>query len=627
MRRNLTRIGWVNLLLLLLGGAVAWIGAQQGPSFAGKAASAFFAIGVVVAILAWFQSRLEEREQLEKLELEELARSARGPTLFDSGASEIYPARRAREQFERFLVPAGTLLVFLLQAAGAIGLWWWLRDPLPARPSQPMLLMSLYGLSSLILFLFGKYSARLAQLEGQRLLRPVAAYVLLGAAVSFLVALGVAAVEAGFPRVDLFLARAFALVLAVLAVETLITLTLELYRPRVQGRVESRVLYEGRLIGLLSQPAGLFSTLAQALDYQFGFKVSDTWFYQFLQRSAAWLVLAQAGLLLLFTCVVFVDSGEQALLERFGRPVAGREILGPGIHFKLPWPADDIHRERTREVRTFLVGIVEEEDPRRRVDHQTMLWTVPHAMEEYNLLVASRERYGTSNEEGEQAAPPVSLLTVNIPVQFEIADLRAWATQHAHATNLLEKLATREVVKYLIGVDLFEFMSIGRDAAASELKDNIQKAATDANLGVNILFVGLQGVHPPVAVGKEFNAVAAALQEKEAIIERARAYAITNVILARAHSLQTVQQADAYRVQVVSDHFARAAQFTNQVKAFQSSPEVFTQRSYLGTLSRGAAGSRKIVLTATNAPQVLNLNLEDKLRTDLLDVTVRPRNP
>ncbi len=623
MQRNLTRIGLVNLVMLLLVGGAGYALARQGGSLAGQAGLAFFGCGLLVALVSWFQMRLEERERAEKLELDELARSAKGTTLFDTGDSEIFPAQRAREQFERFVVPFLTIVLFLLQAGAAVGIWLWLDDQLPSRMNRPMLLMALFGGSTLLLLLVGKYAAKLAQLDNQRLLRPGAAYVLLGAAVSFAVALGIAAVEAGFPRVDALLARAFAILLALAATETLITLVLEVYRPRVKGRAEARVIYESRLVGLLGQPAGLFSTVAQALDYQFGFKVSDTWFYQFVQRSAVWVLLAQAGVLLLSTCVVFIDAGEEALLERNGRPVAGREVLGPGLHFKLPWPIDEIHRERTLAVRSFKIGIVEEDDPHKMAESKTVLWTTSHAKEELNLMVASRQT--TAATPGQDQAPPVNLLTVNIPVMYQIKDLRAWATRHSAATNLLERIATREVVKYLVGVDFFEFMSTERQNAATRLRANIEAEAKANDLGVEILFVGLQGVHPPVKVGKDFNAVVAAIQEKEAIIEGARTYALTNVILARAEATNRVRLAESHRARVIAATVAQAARFTNQIKAHRASPSVFSQRAYLGALSRGAAGSRKIVVTSTNAQGVVTLNLEDKTRPDLLDVSVESR--
>ncbi len=448
MRQNLTRIGLLNLVMLLVAGASGLYLARQGGSFAGQAGMVFLATGLLVAILSWFQMRLEERERLEKLELEELARSAKGSTLFDTGDAEIFPAQRAREQFERFIVPVATVILFLIQITASVGLWMWLQKEFPAKLGRPMLLMALFGMLSLVLLLIGKYGVKLAQLDNQRLLRPGSAYVLLGAAVSFLVALGIGAVEAGFPSVDLYLARAFAILAGVAAVETLGTLVLEVYRPRVRGRVDTRVIYESRLVGLLGQPAGLFSTMAQALDYQFGFKVSDTWFYQFLQRAAGAMVLGQLAVLLFSTCFVFIDAGEEALLERNGKPVAGREVLGPGVHFKAPWPIDAIHRERTLELRSFVIGIVP--DPEKEHE-RTILWTAQHSEEEYNLLVASREA-SAPKVDGQEQAPPVNLLTVSIPVQYQIKDLRAWATGHANATNLLEKIASREVVLYLVGV-------------------------------------------------------------------------------------------------------------------------------------------------------------------------------
>ena len=138
--------------------------------------------------------------------------------------------------------------------------------------------------------------------------------------------------EAGVRLADLYLARVLCGLLAVVAIETLIQLVLEIYRPRTKGRPQ-RPLYESRLVGLLGQPEGLITTAAQALDYQFGFKVSETWFYRFFERALGTLLLLQLGALLLSTCVVFIEAGEQGLLERFGRPVEGRTLLEAGAHF------------------------------------------------------------------------------------------------------------------------------------------------------------------------------------------------------------------------------------------------------------------------------------------------------
>ena len=164
-----------------------------------------------------------------------------------------------------------------------------------------------------------------------------------------------------FFRVDFYVGRILCVVVGLIALETLMGLVLEIYRVRLKGK-EVRLLYDSRLVGLLGQPEALITTAAHALDYQFGFKVSETWFYRFLERAFAWLVLAQLGILVLSSCIAVIPPGEEALLERCGRPVEGRGVIGPGLHFKMPWPVDQVYRYPTERIQSFIVGAEPEID-------------------------------------------------------------------------------------------------------------------------------------------------------------------------------------------------------------------------------------------------------------------------
>src|ERR1700690_2023798 len=105
MERNIQKNGLVNLAAAVVISIAAFVVTAYVNSLAGQACSIFLGLGVLVAFTGWFQMRLEENERLEKLEVEELAR-ARGETaLFEAKDGEIFPAQRARTQFERFLVP------------------------------------------------------------------------------------------------------------------------------------------------------------------------------------------------------------------------------------------------------------------------------------------------------------------------------------------------------------------------------------------------------------------------------------------------------------------------------------------------------------------------------------------
>src|SRR5437588_8100333 len=128
MERNIQRNGLVNLLILLAVGVAAFAIARYCNSLAGQVSVVFLALGILVAAVSWLQMHLEERERLEKMEVEELARTHASSALFEAKDADMFPAQRAREQYERFFVPIFTVFACLLQAGGAYFLWRWLSQ-------------------------------------------------------------------------------------------------------------------------------------------------------------------------------------------------------------------------------------------------------------------------------------------------------------------------------------------------------------------------------------------------------------------------------------------------------------------------------------------------------------------
>ena len=208
MERSIQKNGLVNLLVLLAVGVAGFAAARYANSLAGQVSILFLGIGVLVAAVSWFQMRLEDRERLEKLEFDELAKTHGGSALFEARDAEVFPAQRSREQFERFFVPGFTVLLFLLPGGrrvfpvalavaehdGARGR----RSPLPGWRCLPVF--------ALVLFLLGRFSATIARLEHHRLLRPGASYLLFNAFPCLVVALGMVGVWAGFPKTDFYVA-------------------------------------------------------------------------------------------------------------------------------------------------------------------------------------------------------------------------------------------------------------------------------------------------------------------------------------------------------------------------------------------------------------------------------------
>ncbi|MBT3911767.1 MAG: hypothetical protein HOF22_01060 [Verrucomicrobia bacterium] len=640
-QQNSKKLGLINSFVLLLVTIGTLLLALKADSTVGLAGAVLLGIGTLIGFFSFIQSHLIDRERVEALEMQELDRTRGNESLFAGAAEDAYPARNARRQFEKWVVPGFSLLVLLGQA---LGLWWIygeLGEWTAPAPAGALMSIMFSGLFMIVLFMMGKYSAGLARMDGQELLRPVANYMLLGSVVSTAVVIAQAASYFGTPAWDKGITWAVLTVLAVSGLENLGTLVLEMYRPRIDDK-KARLLYDSRLIGLFGQPGGLISTAAHTLDYQFGFKVSETWFYKYLEQKLALIIAIQVVVLFLSSSFVMIQTNEEAFLERFGERSAH---LKPGFSFKLPWPIDKVYRYKTSEIQRFVLGVMDQNEEAKpntgaAEDVEVLLWTTQHnhgsskdPEQNYNMIVASSD---VLLDAAASETVPLNLLTVSIPVQYRISNLTNWVYKTDNAGSLLQKLSMREVTRYLIGVDINELMGPGRTKAQEDLKKAIQQQADISELGAEIVFVGLQDIHPPVGKNEQSKETGGVAESYEKV-NAARLHSETNRLGALQYKAGKVPMARGLAAELVANRSiestnkvtlakAEAERFNHQISAFNAAPSVYTTRSKLETFVEATRGTRKYILSDPDNNDIINLELQDKLRSDLLDVTVDPEN-
>ena len=636
-QQNSKKIGLINgIVLLIITLGTLYLANESNVAMASVV---LLGIGTLISIFSFVQGHLISREQDEELEMQALDQTRGNESLFAGTAEDAYPARNARRQFEKWIVPAFSLHVLFCQILGLYWIYSRLSDTETASLAQASVMAIMFnGLFLIILFLMGKYSAGLSRMNDQELLRPSASYMLLGAVVSTSVLISQTATYFGYPGWDRGVTWIVFVIIAISALENLITLTLEIYRPRIDGK-KARLLYDSRLIGLLGQPGSLLSTATQALDYQFGFKVSETWFYRYIEQKLALIISIQFLVLFFSSSFVVINANEKATLERFG---SLKGIIEPGFHLKLPWPIDKIYRFKTDEVHSFTLGILDdnyEQNEEEKKITRVLLWTQPHNHgsaenldKNMNMIVASDVDIAGSDSK----TPSVNLLTVSIPVQYRISNLTNWIEQTDNTGKLLQGLAMREVTQFLIGADIDNLMGAGYTDAQISLQKKIQTQANAHNLGAEILFVGLQHIHPPVGQNENSKESGGVAEHYEKVIV-AQLNAETNRLGAILYSAGKVPQAQASAAEFVSKAKidstnkvaiaqAEAKRFANQITAFEGARSVYTTRMKLESFQAATKGSRKYILSDPANRDVINLELQDQLRSDLLDVTVDSEN-
>ena len=629
-QQNSKKLGLINSIVLLVVTIGALYFTLQTSSPVGLGGVVLLGIGTLIGFFTFIQSHLIDRERVEALEMQELDRTRGNESLFAGAAEDAYPSRNARRQFEKWVVPIFSVLVLIVQALGLMLVYGQLDDwtlSSSAQTSDSAMPIMFFALFMVVLFMMGKYSAGLAKMDGQDLLRPCANYMLLGSVVCTAVVIAETA-SMEYPVWERVFTWVVFVVIAISALENLFTLVMEIYRPRLDDK-NARLLYDSRLIGLLGQPGGLISTAANTLDYQFGFKVSETWFYKQVEQKLVLIIAIQVVVLFLSSSFVVIQANEEAVKERFGETMPN--ILTPGFHPKLPWPIDKVYRYKTSEIQEFVLGVLDENN---KAQPKVLLWTTQHNHgSANNMIVASSD---VLLDAASSDSVPVNLLTVSIPIQYRINNLTNWVYETDNAVSMLRKISMRQVTRYLIRVDIKELMGPGRTKAQMELKEVIQQQANDMNLGAEIVFVGLQDIHPPVGkneqskgsggVAENYEKVnvaqlhsetnrLGALQYKAGRVPRA--YGLAAELLAKARTESTNKVALAK---------AEGERFSHQISAFKAAPSVYKTRSKLETFQQATRGARKFILSDTENGDIINLELQDKLRSDLLDVTVDQGN-
>ncbi|MDW8344719.1 MAG: protease modulator HflK [Verrucomicrobiae bacterium] len=563
---------------------------------------------LVLCAAAWWRHRLWRRAEEEQRDLA-AARAAggRGRLFTEEETAEPFGAVRTRDVLERWLWPVVSMGV----TVGLVGWAWWLwqhREPVGEPARGHLAAASFLAGQAFLLFLIGRFLLGLSKEE--RLLRAPGVALGLHALWALATAIAVVLAQELYPRADRLMAQAWTIGLGLLAVEGVLSFLWDLYRPRRRGL--RRFTLESRVAGLLADPAVWARDLAGALDYQFGFKLSETWLYRFLERAVLPLVLFQLAALYLLSVFLFVGPQEAAVVERWGKP---HRDLGSGFHLKWPWPFETARRFPVHEVQAVEIGFERDTRPTRRSGPpapEVITWTVPHFQQEDQFLTPSGE--GAATE-----AVPVNLVSFNLRVEYRVRDLRAFLYRHADPQRAVRDVAYRALTQITATRDLMEVMGPGRIGLTEALQQRLAKELEQLGLGVELICVGLAGVHPPTTIADAFQSVIGAVEEKEASILRARAEANRVLPLAEADAARVRAEAAAHAVQRTAVAAAQSERFERRLESYRRAPSVYPTRLYLAAVRDGLRPARKVIVATAPGTEVIQLNLEEKLMPDLLD--------
>lgn len=276
-----------------------------------------------------------------------------------------------------------------------------------------------------------------------------------------------------------------------------------------------------------------------------------------------WGLIGLAVIAYLLTGVYVVAPGEAGVVRRFGAVVEPR--AAPGLHYRLPWPIDQVDLINISEVRREVVGVVEAEE-----GHE-------HPEPPGKLQVLS----GDTN-----------VIDVEIVVQYQVRDPAAYLLNVQYAPYRLVRDAVRQSVTALVSqLPVDAILTTERQALQDGIRAETQKRLDDYNSGLLVVGLNLQKAFPPDEVAAAFTDVNSAREDKSRAINEATGYANSLLPEARGQAEGILAQSQAYSSTVLAQSTGAAQAFEAVLAEYQTNSEIYGEsvtryRLYLETLEK-----------------------------------------
>lgn len=273
----------------------------------------------------------------------------------------------------------------------------------------------------------------------------------------------------------------------------------------------------------------------------------------------AWLAIA----VYFATGVYVVAPGELGVVRRFGAVVEPR--IGPGLHYRLPWPIDRVDVVNVSDVRREVVGVVEPEEGHEHPEPPSKLQALS----------------GDTN-----------VIDVEIVVQYQVRDPEAYLLNVQYAPYRLVRDTVRQAATALISQQPVDaILTSERQALQDGIRAETQKRLDEYKSGLVVVGINLQKAFPPDEVAAAFIDVNSAKEDKNRAINEADGYANSLIPEARGQAQKILSDAESYSSNVLGQANGAAQAFEAVLAEYQTNSKIYGEdvtryRLYLEILEK-----------------------------------------
>jgi membrane protease subunit HflK len=204
-------------------------------------------------------------------------------------------------------------------------------------------------------------------------------------------------------------------------------------------------------------------------------------------------------------------------------------------------------------------------------------------------------------------------------LQYQIIDAGKYLFNVKNPEASLNQ-AIESALRLTVGQSKMDFIiTEGRNQIAELIRETVQGIVDQYGTGLSIIEVNIQDVSPPKDVKQAFQDVIQAREDKQRLINEAEAYRNEVLPKARGAAARILEEANAYEKEVVARSEGEASRFTQLLKEYNKAPKVTRDRLYLDMMEAVLNNSSKVMVDVKGSNNLLYLPLDKLMSRDSVD--------
>lgn len=287
------------------------------------------------------------------------------------------------------------------------------------------------------------------------------------------------------------------------------------------------------------------------------------------RKTALLVIVASIVAFIVLTGVYTVPVNQTGALFFMGKLV--RDDLGPGIHFKLPPPLEQVTLMNTTEVRRMkLAG----------------------EWQETISLVTGDE----------------NIIEVDVALQYKISKYSRYLTGATDWPLILAQIASASMSELVSQMAVDEVLTTGKSKIQNKLRSLVQRILDRYDSGLTILAATIVLIRPPNEAAASFRRVADARSEKAKKVNVAEAKRNQQLSQSRGEAEKVLRQAESEANELLRRAQGDSERYLTILREYRQARQVTRTDLYIKTMESVINRARVILLDpAQQGPIDLNL--------------------